>query len=81
MVKWNTSAGATSYLISYNVTGGPTLPSVDAGNATTHTLTHLMVNTSYEITVKGCARDGTKSNHSNKASVRTGKWFITIIIS
>ena len=80
-VKWNASAGATSYFISYNVTGGTTLPPVNTGDVTSYTLTNLMVITSYEITVQGETTNGRKSNLSNKVSVITGKWFITIIIS
>ena len=80
VVTWNPSAGATSYLISYTATDGPTL-SVDVGDDTTYTLTNLMVNTSYDITVQECAGGSRKSNHSNKVSVTTGKLFITIIIS
>ena len=80
MVIWDQSAGATSYLISYTATGGPNL-SVNAGDATSHTLTNLKVNTTYKITVQGCAGDERKSNPSTAVSVTTGKWFITIIIS
>ena len=81
MVTWYPSAGATSYLISYTTTGGPTL-SVNAGDATSYTLTNLKLNTIYEITVQGCAGDERKSNPSTSASVlTTGKWFIAIIIS
>ena len=80
MVTWDRSAGAISYLISYIATGGPDL-SVNAGDVTSHILTNLKVNTSYRITVQGCAGDERKSNPSTAVSVTTGKWFITIIIS
>ena len=79
VVTWNPSAGATGYLISYTATGSPTL-SVDVGDNTTYTLTNLMVNTSYDITVQGCAGGSRRSKHSTAVSVTTGKLFITIII-
>ena len=81
MVTWDRLAGATSYLLSYTATGG-IIVSVDVGDATSHTLTNLKMNTSYTITVQGCVGDEKKSNPSTSISVlTTGKWFITIIIS
>ena len=79
-VTWDRSAGATSYLISYTATDG-TASSVDVDDATSVTLKHLMAYTSYKITVQGCAENERKSNRSTAVSVKTGKWFITIIIS
>ena len=79
-VTWDQSDGATSYLISYTATGGTT-ESKKVDNTTSCTLTNLMMDTSYEITVQGCAGDSRKSNLSTAEPVRTGKWFITVIIS
>ena len=74
-VTWDQLLGATGYFISYTspasyAGGKTTVVNVDT---TSHTLTNLVENTPYHITVQGLNRDGRKSDHSIKVSVTTQK--------
>ena len=80
-VTWDQSDGATDYSISYTTTdsqAGNSNDPVIVGNTTSYTIMNLMVNTTYNITVRGCAMDNIRSDPSNEASVRTRKWCIRI---
>ena len=86
-VTWDQLCGVTGYLISC------TSPAPYAGNknvivndydTTSHTLTNLVENTPYVITVQGLTKDGSKSPCSNEVSFTTstaGKWCSCNIIS
>ena len=83
-ITWDRSDGATGYYISYTTTalrGGKKHEPVDAGNTTKYTLTNLVENTPYDITVQGYARYGRRSVKSAVVTIKTGKWCITKIIS
>ena len=69
-VTWDPSAGVTGYVISYTATGGPTV-TVNVGDTTSHTLTILMENTPYDITVQGHTSDGRQSDTSTVVSITT----------
>ena len=85
-VTWDRSLNVAGYLISCTTTAsyaGGKNAVVNGGNTTSHTLTNLVENTPYNITVQGMTRDGTKSPCSNKESVKTstaGKKCIIIIL-
>ena len=52
---------------------------VNGGGTTCHTLTDLVENTPYDITVQGIAEDGRKSDLSTEVPITTqkdGKWCI-----
>ena len=75
-VTWDQSLEATGYLISYtspaSYAGGKNVM-VNSGDTTSFTLTSLVENTSYVITVQSLARGGRKSEPSVKKSIRTVK--------
>ena len=82
-VTWNQSSGVTGYLISCislaSYAGNKNVM-VNGFDATNYTLTNLVENTPYDITVQGITGDGRKSEHSIKESITTvkdGKWSIT----
>ena len=81
-VTWDQSPDATGYLISCT---SPALYTGDknvivrGGDTTSHTLTNLVENTPYDITVQGITRDGKRSFCSNMVSVKTstaGRWYM-----
>ena len=81
-VTWDQSLNVTGYLISCATTasfaGGKNV-TVNGGDTTNHTLTDLVENTPYDITVQGITRDGRKSLCSNEVSIKTsiaGKCYI-----
>ena len=43
------------------------------GGTTSHTLTNLVENTPYDITVQGISKDGRQSDPSNEVSITTQK--------
>ena len=69
-VTWDQSTGATDYVISYTTTGHPTV-TVNVGDTTSHTLTNLMENTPYDITVQGRTSDGRQGDTSTVVSITT----------
>ena len=73
-VTWDRSPNATGYLISCtspaSYAGGKSM-TVDGGDNTNHTVSDLIENTPYNITVQGLTRDGRKSEHSTKESIIT----------
>ena len=74
-VTWDQSSGATGYLISCispaSYAGGKTaIVNVDT---TSHTLTNLVENTPYVITVQSLTRDGRKSDYSMEVPIATQK--------
>ena len=75
-VTWDQSLEATGYLISYtspaSYAGGKNVM-VNGGDTTSHTLTNLVENTSYVITVQTLTRGGKRSEPSVKKSIRTVK--------
>ena len=86
-VTWDQSPDVSDYLISCtspaSYAGAKTVIK-NGGDTTSHTLTNLVENTIYDITVQGLTRDGRKSDHSTKVTVITlkaGKWYICNIIS
>ena len=73
-VTWDQLSNATNYIITYstsalNISDGSV--TVTGGSITSHTLNNLEGNTLYIITVQATARDGRKSDVSNKVSVTT----------
>ena len=81
---WDQSSGVTGYLISC------TSPASYAGNknvivngsdTTTQTLTDLLENTRYEITLQGLTSDSRKSDNSAEVSITTQKTGKIYIIS
>ena len=78
-VKWNQLEGATKYLISRD--NGNNYEPVDGGTTPEHTFSGLEQNTSYSIIVRGCASCGTKGDPSVPKEIKTGKHYITIMIS
>ena len=73
-VTWDQLSDATEYIISYTTTalhirhGNVT---VKDGSTTSYTLTNLVANTFYDITVQATASNGRKSALSSKVSIRT----------
>ena len=81
-VTWDKSPDAIGYIILCTTTasyaGGKSVI-VNGSDTTSHTLTNLIENTLYVITVQGLTRDGRKSPCSDEVSVKTstaGKWYI-----
>ena len=75
-VTWDQSSDFTGYLVSCISTAsyaGAKIEIVKGGDTTSHTLTNLVENTPYNITVQGLTKDGTKSDYSTKVSISTGK--------
>ena len=82
MVTWDKSDDATGYYISCTNTGhGDKKEPVDGGDTTNYTLSELEENTPYNITVQALNINGIKGDQSDVASIRTGKWCITIILT
>ena len=69
-ITWDRSTGATGYVISYTATSGQTV-TVNVGDTTSHTLTDLVENTPYDITVQGRTSDGRQSDTSTVLSITT----------
>ena len=76
-VAWDQSSEVTGYLISYISTAsyaGGKNAIVHGGDTTSYTLTNLVENTPYDITVQSLiTRDGRKSDHSAEVSIITQK--------
>ena len=76
-VTWDKSSGVTGYLIScispVSYAGNRNVM-VNDGDITSYTLTKLVENTPYDITIQGVTRDGRKSDHSTEVlSIKTQK--------
>ena len=75
-VTWDRSPAITDYLISCTSTaayaGGKNVIE-NGGDTTSHTLTNLVENTPYDITVQGLTGDGRKSDYSTKILITTQK--------
>ena len=75
-VTWDQLPNVTGYLVSYTTTasyaGGKSVI-VNGGDTTSHTITKLVENTPYDITVLGLTKDGRKSEHSTEISITTQK--------
>ena len=72
-VTWDQSSGVTGYLISCTSPAsyaGNKNVIVGGGDTTSHTLTNLVENTPYVITVQGITRDGKRSLLSNEVSLK-----------
>ena len=82
-VTWDQLSGVTGYFVSCTTTAsyaGNKNAVITGGNTTSHTLTDLVENTPYDITVLGLTRDGRNSECSTEVSIitqKTGKWSIT----
>ena len=75
-VTWDQSSDVTGYLISCNSTtsyAGGKNKMVNGGDTTSYTLTDLVENTPYDITVQGIIVDGRKSDFSTDVSILTQK--------
>ena len=75
-VTWDQSSDFTGYLvtcISSASYAGAKVEIVKDGDTTSYTLTNLVENTPYDITVQGLTKDGTKSDYSKQISIRTRK--------
>ena len=73
-VTWDRSSDFTGYLVSCTSSAsyaGAKNPIVYGADATSHTITNLVENTPYVITVQGLTRDGKKSLCSNEVKVET----------
>ena len=73
-VTWDQSSDFTGYLISCTSPAsyaGAKNSIVNGVDATSYTLTNLVENTLYVITVQGITKDGRKSLCSNEVSVKT----------
>ena len=83
-VTWDQSPDVTGYLISCTSPAsyaGDKSVTVNGGDATSHTLTNLVENTPYDITVQSITKDGRKSDHSTEVSIimlKAGQWYIII---
>ena len=83
-VTWDQSSDVTGYFVSCTSPAsyaGAKNVIKNGGDATSHTLTDLVENTSYNIIVHGLTKDGRKSDHSTEVSIITqkaGNWYITI---
>ena len=82
-VTWDQSPDVTGYLISCTTSasyaGGKNVI-VNGGDITSYTLTKLVENTLYVITVQSLTGDGEKSHCSDEVSVKistAGKYIIT----
>ena len=79
-VTWDQSSDVTDYLISCTSPAsyaGNKSVKVNGGDTTIYTLTDLLENTRYDITVQGLTNDGRKSDPNSKVSITTqkaGKW-------
>ena len=75
-VTWDQSSGVTGYLISCNspasYAGGKNMIA-NGGDTISYTLTNLVENTPYNITVQGLTSDSRKSDHSIEISITTQK--------
>ena len=75
-VTWDQSSGVAGYLISCtspaSYAGGKNVM-VNGGDTTSHTLTNLVENTPYVITVQSLDGDGRKSDCSTEVSIITQK--------
>ena len=75
-VTWDQSSYVTGYLLSCNspasYAGGKN-KMVNGGDTTSYTLTDLVENTPYDITVQGIIVDGRKSDSSTEVSILTQK--------
>ena len=73
-VTWDQSSDATGYFISCTspalYAGGKNV-TVNGGDTKRHTLTDLVENTPYVITVQDISRDGRKGPCSNEVSIKT----------
>ena len=75
-VTWDQSPNVTCYLISCTSPAsyaGNKSVIANGGDTTTHTVTDLVENTPYEITVQGLTKDNRKSDPSTKVSIKTQK--------
>ena len=87
-VTWDESSDVTGYFISCTCTSPASYAGAknvikDGDDATSYTLTDLVENTPYDITVQGLTKDGRKSDYSTEVSIITqkaGKWYICIIL-
>ena len=75
-VTWDQLSGVTGYLISCtspaSYAGGKNVIA-NGGDTTSCTLTNLVENTPYDITVQGLTSDSRKSDHSTEVSITTQK--------
>ena len=75
-VSWDQLSDATGYLISCTTTAsyaGNKNVIVNGGDTISYTLTKLVENTPYDITVHGITNDGRQSDHSTAVSIKTQK--------
>ena len=75
-VTWDQSPGVTGYLISCTspaLFAGDKKRIVNGGDTTSYTLTDLVENTTYDITVQGIIVHGKKSDYSTEVSIKTQK--------
>ena len=74
-VTWDQLCDVTGYIISCTTASYAGSKSViwNGGDTTSCTLTNLVENTPYDITVQGLTRDGRKSEHSTEVSITTQK--------
>ena len=82
-VTWDQSSDVTGYLISCTSPAsyaGNENVIVNDGDATSYTLTNLIENTPYNITVQGVTRDGRKSDCSITVSLTTQKFGMLLLI-
>ena len=73
-VTWDQSFDVTGYLISctsYASYAGAKNSIVNGGDTTSYTITNLVENTPYDISLQGLTRDGRKSDHSAEVSIIT----------
>ena len=73
-VTWDQSSGVTGYLISCTSLisyAGNKNVMVNGGDTTNYTLTKLVENTPYNITVQSLTGNGRESGHSNLVSIKT----------
>ena len=75
-VTWDQSPDVTGYVISCTTTalyaGGKNVI-VSDGDTTNHTLTDMVENTPYVVTVQAISKDGRQSDSSNEAFITTQK--------
>ena len=83
-VTWDQSPDVTGYFVSCTSIAsyaGAKNVIKNGSDATSHTITDLVENTPYDISVHGLTKDGRKSDHSTEVSIITqkaGKWYIII---
>ena len=73
-VTWDQPSGVSGYLISCTSLvsyAGNKNVMVNGGNTTSYSLTNLVENTPYNITVQGLTKNGRESEHSNVVSIKT----------